>query len=149
MRHAAAVSAIGLVVIAACGTSGDLPSSAPLVAADPSASPPSVLLHGVFVKQTDFPCHLSDPFVGGERVTFTGTDQGRVTEIVTGSADWIGLAADPPDAPLGSCRQVAPYEVRLPPDRAYVVEINDHRLARVTMTDLRAEGFRHTFRLPS
>jgi hypothetical protein len=149
MRRVAAISAIGLVVIAACGSSGDVPSSAPVVAADPSSSPPSILLHGVFVKQTNFPCHLSDSFVSGERVTFTGSDHGLVTEIVTGSANWIGRAADPPEASLGRCRQVAPYEVRLPLDDSYVVEINDARLPTVTLAELRSERFRHTFRLPS
>jgi hypothetical protein len=31
----------------------------------------------------------------------------------------------------------------------YVVVINDHRLPAVTLAELRAEGLRHTFRLPS
>jgi hypothetical protein len=83
------------------------------------------------------------------QVTFSGTRSGRTTAIVTGSADWIGEAADPPIAPIGQCRQVAPFEVKLPLDTAYVVEINHYRFAPVTLIELRAEGLRHTFRLPS
>ena len=104
---------------------------------------------GTFVKRTNFPCHLSDPFVGNMRVTFSGTLSGQTTEIVTGSANWVGESADPPVAPIGQCRQVAPFDVELPLDTAYVAEINHYRFAPVTLVELRAEGLRHTFRLPS
>ena len=79
---------------------------------------------------------------------FLGSD-GSATTIVTQSADWTGLPADPPRAPLGQCRQVAPFEVDLPVAERYVVVINDGRLAPITLSQLRAEGMRHTFRLPS
>jgi hypothetical protein len=67
---------------------------------------------------------------------------------VSGSANWIGLPATS-KAPLGQCRQVAPFEVALPVAQRYVVHINDRRLLPVTLEQLRAEGLRHTFRLPS
>jgi hypothetical protein len=38
---------------------------------------------------------------------------------------------------------------KLPPAVRYVVVINDGRLPAVTLAELRAEGLRHTFRLPS
>jgi len=104
-------------------------------------------LTGRFVKLTGFPCHRSDPYVGGETVVFRGSDGSRTT-IVTGSANWIGLAATT-SAPLGQCRQVAPFEAELPLADRYVVLINDRRLLPVTLATLRAEGLRHTFRLPS
>lgn len=111
-------------------------------------APEHVVLRGRFVKLTDFPCHRSDPYVGGETVTFGGSDGSRTT-IVTGSADWIGLPADPPEAPLGQCRQVARFEVSLPVAATYVVEINDRRLPPVSLAELEARGMRHVFRLPS
>jgi hypothetical protein len=113
----------------------------------PTGSPNAVVLRGTFVKLTGFPCHRSDPYVGGETVTFRGSDGSRTT-IVTGSANWIGLPATP-GAPLGQCRQVAPFTAELPPAARYVVLINDRRLPAVTLAELRAEGLRHTFRLPS
>jgi hypothetical protein len=148
MQCASVVVVVGLAFLSACSSdaSPSTPSPARSNATTPSAS---IVVAGTFVKETRFPCHLSDPFVGGERVTFTGTEEGAVTTIVTGSADWTGLAADPREAPLGRCRQVAPYRVRLPADRAYVVEINGFRFPPVTLSRLRSERFRHTFRLPS
>jgi hypothetical protein len=85
--------------------------------------------------------------VGNETVVFVGDDGSR-TAIVTGSANWIGLGATG-SAPLGQCRQVAPFEADLPPAERYVVLINDRRLSPVTLATLRAEGLHHTFRLPS
>jgi hypothetical protein len=115
----------------------------------PSSPPPDeVVLSGTFVKLTNLPCHRSDYFVGGKAATFLGSD-GSATRIVTHSANWTGLPADPPRAPLGQCRQVARFEVELPAAERYVVRINDHRLPPVTLERLRAEGMRHTFRLPS
>ena len=61
---------------------------------------------------------------------------------------WIGLAATR-RAPLGQCRQVAPYAVDLPPAERYAILINDRRLEPVTLATLRGEGLRHTFHLPS
>ena len=112
-----------------------------------TAVPSAIALRGTFVKLTGFPCHRSDPYVGGETVTFRGSD-GTRTVIVTGSANWIGLPATP-EAPLGQCRQVARFTAELPQAMRYVVVINDHRLPAVTLAELRAEGLRHTFRLPS
>jgi hypothetical protein len=112
-----------------------------------SATPDRVHLSGTFVKLTGFPCHRSDPYVGNETVAFLGSDGSRTT-IVTDSANWIGLAATR-RAPLGQCRQVAPYQVDLPVAQRYVVLINDRRLPPVTLAALRAEDLRHTFRLPS
>lgn len=118
----------------------------------PTSSPPAtsgrLVLRGTFVKLTDFPCHRSDPYVGNETVTFRGSDGSRTT-IVTGSANWIGLPADPPGAPLGQCRQVAPYQVELPVAERYVVSMNDRHLRPVTLAHLEGEGMRHTFHLPS
>ena len=108
---------------------------------------PSIELRGTFEKWTDFPCHRSDPFVGNETVRFQGSD-GSSTTVVTGSANWIGRPADPSTAPLGQCHQVAPFSVTLPRARSYVVEINDHALAPVTLATLRTESFRHRFVLP-
>jgi hypothetical protein len=135
-----------LFLLVACQTTDRTPLAA---GASPSIDADLVRVTGTFVKRTNFPCHLSDPFVGGMQVTFRGTVLGRTTEIVTGSANWIGERADPPLAPIGQCRQVAPFEVELPLDTAYVVEINHYRFAPVTLAELRAEGMRHTFRLPS
>lgn len=112
-----------------------------------TAEASAIALRGTFVKLTGFPCHRSDPYVGGETVTFRGSD-GTRTVIVTGSANWIGLPATS-EAPLGQCRQVARFTAELPPAVRYVVVINDHRLPAVTLAELRAEGLRHTFRLPS
>lgn len=112
-----------------------------------TAEPSEIELRGTFVKLTGFPCHRSDPYVGGETVTFRGSD-GTRTVIVTGSANWIGLPATS-EAPLGQCRQVARFTAELPPAVRYVVVINDHRLPAVTLAELRAEGLRHAFRLPS
>jgi hypothetical protein len=44
---------------------------------------------------------------------------------------------------------VAPFTAELPPAGRYLVVINDRRLPAVTLAELRAEGLRHTFRLPS
>jgi hypothetical protein len=66
---------------------------------------------------------------------------------VTGSASWIGLAADPPVASLGQCRQVAPFEVTLPVADRYAVEVNDGLLAPKTFAQIRAAGFRVRLRL--
>jgi hypothetical protein len=119
----------------------------PTANATPTGSPNAVVLRGTFVKLTGFPCHRSDPYVGGETVTFRGSD-GSQTTIVTGSANWIGLPATP-GAPLGQCRQVASFTAELPPAARYVVLINDRRLRAVTLVELRSEHLRHTFRLPS
>ena len=85
--------------------------------------------------------------MGNETVVFLGSDGSRIT-IVTDSANWIGMGATP-SAPLGQCRQVAPFEAELPVAARYVVLINDRTLPPVTLATLRAEGFRHTFRLPA
>jgi hypothetical protein len=135
-----------MLLLVACSTADGTPSPP---AASPSVEAGRVHVTGTFVKRTNFPCHLSDPYVGGMPVTFRGTPSGRTTEIVTGSANWIGEAADPPVAPIGQCRQVAPFEVELPLDIVYVVEIDHYRFAAVTLVELRADGLRHTFRLPS
>jgi hypothetical protein len=119
----------------------------PIANGTPTRSPNAIVLRGTFVKLTGFPCHRSDPYVGGETVTFAGSDGSRTT-IVTGSANWIGLPATS-GAPLGQCRQVAPFTAELPPAARYVVLINDRRLPAVTLAELRGEGLRHTFRLPS
>ena len=123
------------------------PTPAP---ATPTAGVPAarngVDLTGRFVKLTGFPCHRSDPYVGNETVVFMGSDGSRTT-IVTGSANWIGLGATR-SVPLGQCRQVAPFEAKLPVADRYVVLINDRRLPAVSLATLRHEGFRHTFRLP-
>lgn len=111
------------------------------------ATPTRLHLTGTFVKLTGFPCHRSDPYVGNETVVFVGSDGSRTT-IVTGSANWIGLAATR-RAPLGQCRQVAPFAADLPVARRFVVLVNDRRLPLVTLATLRAEGLRYTFRLPS
>ena len=135
-----------LLLLVACHTADRTPLA---TRASPSAEADGVRVTGTFVKRTNFPCHLSDPFVGGMPVTFRGMVSGRTIEIVTGSANWVGERADPPVASIGQCRQVAPFEVELPLDTAYVVEINHHRFAPVTLDELRAEGMRHTFHLPS
>ena len=119
----------------------------PIANGTPTRSPNAIVLRGTFVKLTGFPCHRSDPYVGGETVTFAGSDGSRTT-IVTGSANWIGLPATS-SAPLGQCRQVAPFTAELPPAARYVVLVNDRRLPAVTLAELRGEGLRHTFRLPS
>jgi hypothetical protein len=142
------------LALAACASSSvvgmeSMMRPTPAPAAPTSSAPPSnrVDVTGRFVKLTGFPCHRSDPYVGNETVVFLGSDGSRTT-IVTDSANWIGLGATR-GAPLGQCRQVAPFEARLPVAYRYVVVINDRRLAPVMLATLRAEGFRHTFRLPS
>jgi len=137
-----------LVVFAGCASNPSL-GMEPMLRPKAQPSPrEGVVLSGTFVKLTNLPCHRSDYFVGGKTVTFLGSD-GSATTIVTHSANWTGLPADPPRAPLGQCRQVAPFEVELPVAERYVVVINEGRLSPVTLEQLRAEGFRHTFRLPS
>ena len=147
---------IGLAVLvaaalAACATRTQLagmePMMRPTANGTPTRSPNEIVLRGTFVKLTGFPCHRSDPYVGGETVTFRGSDGSRTT-IVTASANWIGLPATP-GAPLGQCRQVAPFTVELRPAERYVVLINDRRLPAVTIAQLRAVGLRPTFHLPS
>jgi hypothetical protein len=137
--------------LAACASRTQLagmePMMRPTANVTPTPSPNAVVLRGTFVKLIGFPCHRSDPYVGGETVTFGGSDGSRTT-IVTESANWIGLPATP-GAPLGQCRQVAPFTAELPPAARYVVLINDRRLPAVTLAELRAEGLRHTFRLRS
>jgi hypothetical protein len=147
----AALGVLAVVALAACTSHARLAEMEPMMrpttngtTADASNA---IVLRGTFVKLTGFPCHRSDPYVGGETVTFRGTDGSRTT-IVTGSANWVGLPATP-EAPLGQCRQVAPFTAELPPAGRYVVRINDRRLPAVTLAELRAEGLRHTFRLPS
>ena len=139
------------LTLAACASPTSLAGGESMMRPTPSvtstAEPSAIALRGSFVKLTGFPCHRSDPYVGGETVTFRGSD-GTRTVIVTGSANWIGLPATS-EAPLGQCRQVARFTAELPPAVRYVVVINDHRLPAVTLAELRAEGLRHTFRLPS
>jgi hypothetical protein len=143
------------LALASCASSSVIGMESMMRPAPAPASPPPgaqaapnrVDLTGRFVKLTGFPCHRSDPYVGNETVVFLGSDGSRTT-IATGSANWIGLGATR-SAPLGQCRQVAPFEAELPVADRYVVLINDRRLAPVTLATLRAEGFRHTFSLPS
>ena len=146
-----AVAVLAALELAACASRTQLAGMEsmmrPTANGKPTGSPNAIVLRGTFVKLTGFPCHRSDPYVGGETVTFRGSDGNRTT-IVTGSANWVGLPATP-GAPLGQCRQVAPFTVELPPAGRYVVLINDRRLPAVTLAELRAEGLRHTFRLPS
>src|SRR5262245_39464108 len=147
----ALVTAPLLLVLGSCASSSVIGMESmmrPTPSPPPRSETPSrVHLTGTFVKLTGFPCHRSDPYVGNETVAFVGSDGSRTT-IVTGSANWIGLGATR-RAPLGQCRQVAPYMVDLPVADRYVVLINDHRLPPVTLAALRAGGLRHTFRLPS
>ena len=141
---------LGLTLVACASRTshaGEKSVMGPTRNATSTAEPSAIALRGTFVKLTGFPCHRSDPYVGGEIVTFRGSD-GTRTVIVTGSANWIGLPATS-EAPLGQCRQVARFTAELPPAVRYVVLINDHRLPAVTLAELRAEGLRHTFRLPS
>jgi hypothetical protein len=145
---ALAVFAAALAACASRTQAGGMESMMrPIANGTPTRSPNAIVLRGTFVKLTGFPCHRSDPYVGGETVTFAGSDGSRTT-IVTGSANWIGLPATS-SAPLGQCRQVAPFTAELPPAARYVVLINDRRLPAVTLAELRGEGLRHTFRLPS
>jgi len=139
--------------LAACGSRAPLARMESMMrptAADPSPTQSGgrIVLRGRFVKFTNLPCHRSDYYVGGKSVTFRGSD-GSTTTIVTHSANWTGLPADPPQAPLGQCRQVAAFEATLPVARRYVVVINEGRLPPVELKELRAEGMRHTFQLPS
>ena len=147
----AAIGILAVVALAACGSRTSLVGMEsmmrPTANETSTAAPAAIALRGTFVKLTGFPCHRSDPYVGGETVTFRGSDGTRTT-IVTGSANWIGLPATS-EAPLGQCRQEARFTAELPPARRYVVLINDRRLPAVTIDELRAEGLRHTFRLPS
>ncbi len=147
----AAIGILAVVALAACGSRTSLAGMEsmmrPTANETSTAAPAAIALRGTFVKLTGFPCHRSDPYVGGETVTFRGSDGTRTT-IVTGSANWIGLPATS-EAPLGQCRQEARFTAELPPARRYVVLINDRRLPAVTIDELRAEGLRHTFRLPS
>lgn len=157
LRRTLAVLPLGLA-LASCASSSVIgmesmmrPTPAPASPA-PAASGAQtasnrVDLTGRFVKLTGFPCHRSDPYVGNETVVFLGSDGSR-TAIVTGSANWIGLGATR-SAPLGQCRQVAPFAAELPVAERYAVLINDRRLAPVTLETLQAERLRHTFRLPS
>lgn len=139
------------LTLAACASPTSFAGGESMMRPTPSvtstAESSGIALRGSFVKLTGFPCHRSDPFVGGKTVTFRGSD-GTRTVIVTGSANWIGLPATF-EAPLGQCRQVARFTAKLPPAVRYVVVINDRRLPAVTLAELRAEGLRHTFRLPS
>jgi hypothetical protein len=142
------------LALAACASSSVVgmesmmrPTPGPPAGTTANAGPDRVDLTGRFVKLTGFPCHRSDPYVGNETVVFVGSD-GSQTTIVTDSANWIGLGATR-RAPFGQCRQVAPFEAELPVADRYVVLINDGRLPPVQLATLRAEGFRHTFRLPS
>jgi len=144
-------SLVLVLTLAACASRTSLAGGESMMGptrnATSTAEPSAIALQGTFVKLTGFPCHRSDPYVGGETVTFRASDGSRTT-IVTGSANWVGLPATP-EAPLGQCHQVAPFTVELPPAGRYVVLINDRRLPAVTLAELRAEGLRHTFRLPS
>ncbi|HEU5224883.1 MAG TPA: hypothetical protein VFV29_03685 [Actinomycetota bacterium] len=147
----ATLGVLAVVVLAACAShapaAGMESMMPPTTNGIPTDAPNAIVLRGTFVKLTGFPCHRSDPYVGGETVTFRGSDGSRTT-IVTGSANWVGLSATP-EAPLGQCRQVAPFTADLPPAGRYVVVINDRRLPAVTLAELRADGLTHTFRLPS
>jgi len=142
---------LAVVALAACAShapvAGMEPMMRPTANGTPTDAPNAIVLRGTFVKLTGFPCHRSDPYVGGETVTFRGSDGSRTT-IVTGAANWVGLPATP-NAPLGQCRQVAPFSVELPTTGRYVIVINDRRPPAVTLAGLRAERLRHTFRLPS
>jgi hypothetical protein len=146
-----ALGVLAVVALAACAShapvAGMESMMRPTTNGTPTDAPNAIVLRGTFVKLTSFPCHRSDPYVGGETVTFRGSDGSRTT-IVTGSANWVGLPTTP-EAPLGQCRQVAPFTAALPPAGRYLVVINDRRLPAVTLAELRAEGLRHTFRLPS
>lgn len=136
-----------VLALAAVACARDSASTSPTPAhVTPGAG--TIELRGDLVKYTNWACHMSDNYVGGQRVTFTASSGGRVT-ITSHSANWVGLPADPPKAPFGQCRQSAPYDVRLPVARSYRVVLNNHRFPAVTLSELRAEGFRHTFRLPS
>ena len=144
-----AVAVLAALAFAACASRTQLAGMESMMrpTANGTPSPNAILLRGTFVKLTGFPCHRSDPYVGGETVTFRGSDGSRTT-IVTGSANWVGLPATL-GAPLGQCRQVAPFTAELPPAARYAVRINDRRLPAVTLAELRADGLRHAFRLPS
>jgi hypothetical protein len=143
------VAVPALLALASCASSSVIGMESmmrPTAAPSPSTAN-RVHLTGTFVKLTGFPCHRSDPYVGSETVVFVGSDGSRTT-IVTDSANWIGLGATR-RAPLGQCRQAARFAADLPVAERYVVRINDRRLRPVTLATLRAEGLRHTFRLPS
>lgn len=148
MRRLCLVIALWVLALAGCSSGSPLVGMEPMMrpTAGASTAADRTVLRGTFVKLTGFPCHRSDPYVGGEAVIFRGSDGSR-TRVVTGSANWIGLPATEA-APLGQCRQVAPFEVELPIAERYVVLINDRRLPPVTLAELRADGMRHIFRLP-
>ena len=153
-RARRSLAAVALLLASCSGaTSHASPSPAAARGASPSAtssfttSGHGVELRGTFEKWTNLPCHRSDPYVGGKTVVFHASD-GTDTTIVTGSANWIGRPADPPIAPLGQCHQVAPFVADLPRAASYVVEIDNQRLAPVTLRALRSDGFRHRFVLP-
>jgi hypothetical protein len=134
------VLAAGSFLLGACAGAPDAGRSRMSTeGADPSVA--TIELRGTFVKFTNFPCHRSDPYVGNEVVLFHGSDGSRST-TTTGNASWIGLPADPAIAPLGQCRQVAPFDVRLPIADRYSVEINDGRLPPLTLARIRADRFR-------
>ncbi|HEY7659394.1 MAG TPA: hypothetical protein VIC58_02215 [Actinomycetota bacterium] len=144
--------AAATLALAACGSHATIARMEAMMRprSEVSSSPATnrIQVRGRFVKFTNLPCHRSDYYVGNKTVTFRGSDGSRTT-IVTHSAQWTGLPADPPLAPLGQCRQVAAFEADLPTADRYVVVINDRRLPPVTLEELRAEHLRHTFRLPS
>jgi hypothetical protein len=103
------------LTLAACASPTSFAGGESMMRPTPSVTSAAepIALRGSFVKLTGFPCHRSDPYVGGETVTFRGSD-GTRTVIVTGSANWIGLPATS-EAPLGQCRQVARFTAKLPP----------------------------------
>jgi hypothetical protein len=146
VRHAL-VLGVAALLLSACGSTAPARRSdaSPSTASPTPATP--VHVEGTFEKWTNFPCHRSDPYVGGNTVVFHASD-GTDTTVVTGSANWIGRPADPPTAPLGQCHEVAPFVADLPRAASYVVEIDNQRLAPVTLRALRSDGFRHRFVLP-
>jgi hypothetical protein len=131
----------GALVIAGCAGGPDAARPPkPWPSADDPSPVTTIKLEGTFVKYTNFPCHRSDPYVGNELVVFHGSEGSRTT-TTTGNASWIGLPADPAIAPLGQCRQVAPFDLRLPIADRYSVEINDGRLPPITLEEIRAAHF--------
>jgi hypothetical protein len=132
---------IAPLLIAGCTGTPSIDGPPTSSAAQLPTPPATIELRGWFVKYTNFPCHRSDPYVGNELVVFHGSDGSRTT-TVTGNAAWIGLPADPPIAPLGQCRQVAPFDVQLAVADRYSIEINDGRLAPLTLAEIRAAHLR-------
>jgi hypothetical protein len=139
-RKLSVLMAWALLLVGCADRTGAVPAS-PSSQPTTSEGGATFELRGTLVKYTNFPCHRSDPYVGNERIVFRGSDGSR-TVTVTGSASWIGLAADPPVASLGRCRQVAPFEVTLPVADRYSVEVNDGILEPISLTRIRAAGFR-------